>query len=328
MADDATLDPAVHRGLYRTMSLIKQCDDRFRTMLSSGQIFIVYYSPRGQEAVSAGVGAHLRPDDSVVTTYRGLHDHLAKGVDLRGLWAEFLGKSTGLCKGKGGPMHITSPSDGLMVTTGIVGAGLPIANGFAMAAQLEGSDAVTVVNFGDGASNIGAFHEAVNLAAIWKLPVVFVCQNNLYAEHTAFEAGTAGGSVAGRASAYGIAGQRVDGNDPVEVYLAAQEAVRRARAGEGPTILECMTYRFHGHVVGDAMEYQPPEERAAAMAADPVDRYRARLVADAILTEAELADIDSAIAAEIDDAVEFAQSSPAPDLSELYTDVYAGEVSP
>lgn len=325
MADDAGIDASTHRQLYRTMSLIKQCDDKFRSLLSSGQIFIVYYSPRGQEAVSAGVGANLRPDDSVVTTYRGLHDHLAKGVALRGLWAEFLGKATGVCKGKGGPMHITSPADGLMVTTGIVGAGLPIANGFGLAAQLDGSDAVTVVNFGDGATNIGAFHEAVNLAAVWKLPVVFVCHNNLYAEHTRFEDGTAGGSVAGRAAAYGIPGERLDGNDPVAVYLASKEAIGRARAGEGPTLLECMTYRFHGHIVGDAMEYQPDEERSAAMAADPVDRYRARLLEQSILPEEELTKIDAELAAEIDDAVTFAQSSPAPDPAELYTDVYAEE---
>lgn len=327
MADDQAVDASVHKQLYRTMSLIKQCDEKFRSLLSSGQIFIVYYSPRGQEAVSAGVGANLRPDDSVVTTYRGIHDQLAKGVGLRGLWAEYLGKATGLCKGKGGPMHITSPAEGLMVTTGIVGGGLPIANGLGLASQLSGTDAVTVVNFGDGASNIGAFHEALNLASVWKLPVVFVCQNNLYAEHTRFEDGTGGGSVAMRATGYGIPGERVDGNDPVAVYLAAREAVGRARAGEGPTLLECMTYRFHGHIVGDAMEYMPPEEREAAMAADPVVLYRARLVEEGHASEDELAAMDTEIQAEIDDAVEFAQSSPAPDPAhDLYTDVYGQEV--
>ena len=327
MADDQAVDASVHKQLYRTMSLIKQCDEKFRSLLSSGQIFIVYYSPRGQEAVSAGVGANLRPDDSVVTTYRGIHDQLAKGVGLRGLWAEYLGKATGLCKGKGGPMHITSPAEGLMVTTGIVGGGLPIANGLGLASQLSGTDAVTVVNFGDGASNIGAFHEALNLASVWKLPVVFVCQNNLYAEHTRFEDGTGGGSVAMRAAGYGIPGERVDGNDPVAVYRAAREAVGRARAGEGPTLLECMTYRFHGHIVGDAMEYMPPEEREAAMAADPVVLYRARLVEEGHASEDELAAMDTEIQAEIDDAVEFAQSSPAPDPAhDLYTDVYGQEV--
>jgi pyruvate dehydrogenase E1 component alpha subunit len=315
------------RRMFELMSTIKQTDERFRSMLGSGQIRCMYYSPRGQEVISAAFGALLRPDDYVVTTYRGLHDHLAKGVTLRELWAEFLGKSTGTCKGKGGPMHITDPKSGLMVTTGVVGSGMPIANGLALASSMKGTDQVTVVNFGDGASNIGAFHEALNMAGVWKLPVVFVCQNNGYAEHTRFEDGTGAAKVSDRAIAYGMPGETVDGNDGPAMYAAAKRAIDRARAGEGPTLLEAMTYRFFGHINGDTMEYMPAEEREAAMAADPVPRFRALLIADKVATEDELAEIEASIEKAIDDAVEFAASSPPPSLDELLTDVYA-EVVP
>ena len=309
--------------MYDIQSRIKQCDDRFRSMLMGGQISLIYYSPRGQECISAGYAVHLRPDDYVVATYRGLHDHLAKGVPLKELWAEFLGRSTGTCKGKGGPMHITHPESGLMVTTGIVGSGIPIANGFGVAAQLRGTDQVTVVNFGDGASNIGAFHEGLNMAGIWKLPVIFVCQNNQYGEHTPMSMSTPIDKISTRAASYGMVGVTVDGNDPVAMYEAAGEAVARARAGNGPLLIEAVTYRFWGHLMGDAMEYMPKEERQAAMDADPVPRYRQWLIDNGHSTEADLDALDAGIAAEIDDAVEFAMNSPFPDLSELTTDIYA-----
>ena len=309
--------------MYEIQTRIKQCDERFRSMLMSGQIQLIYYSPRGQECISAGYAVHLRPDDYVVTTYRGLHDHLAKGVPLRELWAEFLGRATGTCKGKGGPMHITHPASGLMVTTGIVGGGIPVANGLALAAQLDGTDRVTVVNFGDGASNIGAFHEGLNMAAVWKLPVIFVCQNNQYGEHTPLRMATAVDQISQRGKAYDMAAITVDGNDPVAMWHAAREAVARARAGEGPTLIEAVTYRFWGHLMGDAMEYMPKEERKAAMDADPVPRYRQWLLDGGHATEDELAAIDGRAAAAIDDAVQYALDSPQPDASELLTDVYA-----
>jgi pyruvate dehydrogenase E1 component alpha subunit len=320
---NGAIDAPTLRQMFETMTKIKLCDERFRTMLSSGQFFIIYYSPRGQEVISAAIGANLRADDYMVTTYRGLHDQLAKGVPLRGLWAEFLGRADGTCKGKGGPMHITDPDCGLMVTTGIVGAGLPIAGGLGLAAKLAEREQVAVVNFGDGASNIGAFHEALNLASVWQLPVIFVCQNNLYSEHTRFQDGTSVDSIATRAAAYGMVGERVDGNDPLEMHRAARDAVERARAGQGPTLLECITFRFHGHLFGDAMEYMPEEERAAAMEADPVPRFRQWLIDNGHLTEAAVEEIEASITAEIDDAVAFAQASPAPSPEELYTDVYA-----
>lgn len=314
--------------MFRIQTTIKQCDERFRSMLMGGQISLIYYSPRGQECISAGYAVHLRPDDYVVATYRGLHDHLAKGVPLKELWAEFLGRATGTCKGKGGPMHITHPASGLMVTTGIVGAGIPVANGLALASQLGGTDQVTVVNFGDGASNIGAFHEGLNLAGVWKLPVVFVCQNNQYGEHTPMRMATAVDEIATRAASYGMPGIRVDGNDPIAMWRAAGEAVARARAGEGPTLIEAVTYRFWGHLMGDAMEYMPKEERQAAMAADPLPRYRQWLIDNGHATEDDLAAIEHQVNDEIDEAVEFALASPVPDESELYTDVFAGVSQP
>ena len=309
--------------MFETMTRIKRCDERFRSMIGAGQIVVTYYSPRGQEVIPAAFSAVLEPDDYVVTTYRGLHDHLAKGVKLRDLWAEFLGKRAGTCKGKGGPMHITDPSVGLMVTTGVVGSGLPIANGFGLAAQMRGTTQVTVVNFGDGASNIGAFHEALNLASLWKLPVVFVCQNNRYAEHTPYAEGTSAERISDRAGGYGMPGVTVDGNDPVAMHQAAHEAVARARAGGGPTLIEALTYRFYGHIMGDRMPYMPKKERAAAMEADPVPAFRAWLLQGGHFTEDELAAVESSVQAELDDAVEYALACPAPAPAELLDDVYA-----
>lgn len=308
-------------SIFGKATRIKLCDEKFRSLVLAGQVSAQYYSPRGQEIIPAALGTLLRPDDQVVTTYRGLHDQLAKGVPLRELWAEYFGKATGTCKGKGGPMHITHPASGLMVTTGIVGGGLPIAAGLALAAQLRGTEQVTVVNFGDGAGNIGAFHEACNLAGLWRLPVVFCCQNNRYAEHTAYADGTSVARIADRAAAYGFPGVRVDGNDPIAMYGAAREAIERARAGAGPTLLETMTFRFYGHQMSDQNEYMQPGELAAARAADPVIRLREYLIEHGV-PEDELAGIESTEKALIADAVEFATASPSPELSELTTDVY------
>ena len=316
-------DQAALRRMFDLMTTIRLTDERFRAMLSSGQVRLTYYSPAGQECIPAAFGALLGPSDYCVTTYRGLHDSLAKGVPLRSVWAEFLGRATGPCKGKGGPMHLTDPSAGLMVTTGIVGGGLPIAAGLGWGCKLRDAGQVTVVNFGDGASNIGAFHEALNLAAVWALPVVFVCQNNQYGEHSRYELTTSAEQVSERGAAYSMPGVTVDGNDPVAVYEAAATAIDRARSGHGPTLMECVTYRFWGHVFGDDMSYMPAEERQAAMDADPVPRYRQRLVDDYQFSDDELTGIEAAVTASIDDAVEFALASPPPALDELFTDVYA-----
>ena len=315
------IEPQVLLGIYSMAQKIKQYDDVYITALKSGRAKGMYYSPRGQEIIPSAFSEVLRQDDYVLTIYRGIHDQIAKGVPLRELTAEYLGKITGTCKGKGGPMHVTHPDSGLIVTTGVVGSGLPIGVGVALSAQLRGTDQVTVVNFGDGASNIGAFHEALNMASVWNLPIVFVCQNNRYAEYTPYEQGTSAKRIADRGVGYSMRTFHVNGNDPVEMYEAARRAVAEARSGAGPTLIEAMTYRFRGHTPFDSMSYIPKGELDAMMAIDPVPLLRQRLIDEGISTEAELADIEAAAKAEIDDAWEFAEQSAEPDLSELYTDV-------
>lgn len=312
--------------IYKTAALIKQVDERLLELIMAGHIASPYYSPRGQEIIPSAISVHLRATDSVVTIYRGMHDQIAKGIPLKLFFAEFLGRATGTCKGKGGPMHITHMASGLPVTTGIVGSGLPIANGIAWAAQLKGADDVTVCNFGDGASNIGAFHEALNLAAVWKLPIVFVCQNNGYAEHTRYELGTASANIAKRAEAYDMPGIQVDGNDPEAMWRIAGEAIERARRGDGPTLLEASTFRFRGHLLGDDSHYIPKEEMAAAQLADPLPRFRASLIAQGHADEATFLELEQDHTRQINEAVEFAMASPWPDVAELNLDVYGLEV--
>ena len=310
-------------GMYRTVSRIQACDERLRGLVAAGKIFIFYYSPRGQEVIPAAVSACLEPDDYIVTTYRGIHDEIAKGTPLPELMAEILGRVGGTCQGKGGPMHISDPASGVMVTTGVVGSGLPIANGLALASKLQADGRVTVAYFGDGAANIGAFHEAVNLAAVWDLPVVFVCQNNRYGEFTPISEVQKNERIADRAAGYGLPGVTVDGNDPWAVYAAAAEAVERARTGGGPTLIEANTYRLMGHFFGDQMPYMDQEEYAAAVAADPIPRFRARLIAEGLATDEELAAAEAEAAAEADAAIEAGFASPAPEPSALFDDVYA-----
>lgn len=313
--------------MYEIAATAKAADEKIRGLLASGQAMMMYYSARGQELIPAAFSVHLTVDDYVVTTYRGIHDQIAKGVPLGTLFAEYMGRATGTCKGKGGPMHVTHPDSGLMVTTGIVGSGMPIANGLALASTLRGDGRVTVVNFGDGASNIGAFHEALNLASIWKLPVVFCCQNNRYAEHTTYAFGTSVEKISDRAAGYSMPGVTVDAGDPVALWTAAHAAVGRARAGEGPTLVECLTYKFHGHYFGDAMTYIPKEELAAAVAADPVPAFRRWLVEAGHASDEDLAATEKKVGAEIDDALSFAMQSPFPDPGEIRLDVYAEELS-
>jgi len=313
--------------IYRRMTLIKQNDERFRTVIRAGQIVGPYYSPRGQEAIPAAVSVNLTDRDYICTIYRGIHDMLAKGVPMPELWAEIAGKATGTCKGKGGPMHITHPPSGVMVTTGIVGSSMPIANGLALAAQIRGEERVAVAYFGDGASNIGAFHESLNMAALWKLPVLFVCQNNGYGEHTRNELATSAGKISDRAFGYQMPGVTIDGNDPLAVYEAAKAAVDRARSGGGPTLIEARTFRFFGHIYGDADAYMEKGEKEAAMARDPVPAFRAWLISNGHATEADLAAMEAGIERQIDAAVQFALESPNPDVAELRRDVFAHEVS-
>lgn len=313
--------------IYRRAALLKANDERSRKVIMSGRLIMPYYSYRGQEIIPSALSVNLTDDDYLCTIYRGIHDMLAKGMPLNDLWAEIAGRVGGTCKGKGGPMHLTFPAKGIMVTTGIVGSSMPIANGLGWASQLSGDRRVSVAMFGDGASNIGAFHESLNMAAVWKLPVIFVCQNNLYGEHTTYEKSTSAKRIVDRAFGYDMPGVRVDGNDPVAMFQASAEAVARARDGGGPTLIEAMTFRFHGHVFGDADKYMNKAQKEAAIKADPVPKLRARLLMEGIANEEDLMAMEKGIEAAIDAAVEFALASPFPETEEMMRDVYAPELA-
>jgi len=307
--------------MFRVMAMIAACDEALRSAIGAGRATLSYYSPRGQEAVAAGFAAALRSDDYLVTTYRGMHDQIAKGVPLRPLLAEMVGRAAGTGKGKGGPMHISWPEVGLMVTTGVVGSGLPIAAGLAWAAQRQGAGRVAVVCFGDGATNIGAFHEACNLASLWSLPLVLLCQNNGYGEHTAFAGHQRTARVADRAAAYAMPGVTIDGNDPLAVHEAVAEAVALARAGGGPTLVEAVTYRLYGHVFGDRMAYIAKDELDAAWAAEPLTRFRAHLVESGVHSEESARAVEESCATEAAAVLDEVLALPGPGPEELLTDV-------
>lgn len=321
---DAQPHPAadVRHRMYELMSLMKLVDDRVTSAIRSGEVVAIYYSHRGQEATAAALGTALRPTDQLVTTYRGLHDHIAKGGPLVDLLGGVLGKDIGAGRGKSHILSLSHPEVGAMLSTGIVGGGLPIAVGLGLSAQLEGADRVTAVCFGDGASNTGSFHEAMNLASLWNLPVVFVCQNNLYGEKTPVLASMKVMRVADRGTAYDVPGVRVNGNDPDATYAVLTEAIERARSGGGPSLVECMTYRFRGHSLGDTMTYMPAEERAEAEAEDPVPAYRQRLQSAGVCSAAELDDIDAAALALVADAVKQVLAAPDPRPEDVMTDLY------
>ena len=277
----------------------------------------------GEEAVAVGVCSNLRKDDYITSTHRG-HGHcLAKGADPKRVMAEILGKKTGYCKGKGGSMHIADFSIGMLGATAVVGAGIPIAVGAGLSIKLRGTDHVVACFFGEGASNQGTFHEGINMAAIWNLPVIFVCENNLYAMGTRQSMVMKIENIADRAVAYGIPGKVVDGNDIYAVYEVSREAVERARKGEGPTLIECKTYRHKGHSRVDPARYRPKEEVEAWLAKDPIRRFKERLLQTKMLTEAEIAKIESETSATIEEAVKFAKESPFPAPEEALEDVYA-----
>jgi TPP-dependent pyruvate/acetoin dehydrogenase alpha subunit len=313
----------VQKRLYALMVLMKAADDRLSKGIGTGEFMCVYWPSRGQEAIAAAMGVSLRPDDQLVTTYRGLHDLIGKGVSLEEIYGEMMGKTVGAARGKGGTMHIAKPDKGVMLSTGIVGAGPPVAVGLAMAAKRKGLDRVTVVSFGDGATNTGSFHEAANMAALWDLPLVFVCQNNLYAEMTPTSDTMKLEHVVERAAGYGMPGVRVDGNDPLAVKSALDEALQRARTGAGPTFIECVTFRFRGHYFGDRMPYIPKEQLAAALEADPVPRFRDHLAKGGLCSVDELDRIDSEALAAVESALQTVMSADGPSVDELDRDVYA-----
>jgi acetoin:2,6-dichlorophenolindophenol oxidoreductase subunit alpha len=317
---------SVERRLYQLMVLMKSADDRLSKGIGTGEFMCVYWPSRGQEAIAAAMGVSLRPDDQLVTTYRGLHDLIGKGVPLEEIYGEMMGRTVGAGRGKGGTMHIAKPDKGVMLSTGIVGAGPPVAVGLAMAGKRKGLERVTVVSFGDGATNTGSFHEAANMAALWDLPVVFVCQNNLYAEMTPTSDTMKIEHVADRAAGYGMPGVHVDGNDPLAVKSALDDALARARSGGGPTFIECVTFRFRGHYFGDRMPYIPKDQLAEAMAADPVPRFRGQLADAGICSAEELDRIDAEALAAVEAALRTVLSADSPSIEELDKDVYANPI--
>jgi 2-oxoisovalerate dehydrogenase E1 component len=313
-------------GLYRQMLEIRRAEEQLARLHQSGQIPGACHTYIGEEAIATGVCAQLRETDTVMSTHRGHGHALAKGVPPRELIAELLGKVTGCSHGRGGSMHLFKPEVGMLGTSGIVGPSILMATGAGYSALLQGSDRVSVAFFGDGAVGNGAFHEGLNLATIWDLPVIFVCENNLYATEVPFRTVTRQPSVAARAASYGLPGVEVDGNDVLAVHRAASEAVVRARTGGGPTLLECKTYRTRPHSEGmrDA-GYRTTEEVAEWKGRDPIARLRDQLLRDGIATEAEIGTVDAAVRELIAEAVEFAQASPWPDPATATTHVFSAD---
>lgn len=318
---EMTVDKA--KWVYQKMQEIRQFENAVHDIFEKGEIpgFVHLYA--GEEAVAVGVCAHLTDDDKITSTHRG-HGHcIAKGCDLDGMMAEIFGRATGLCKGKGGSMHIADVSKGMLGANGIVGAGLPLAIGAGLTAKVKKTDNVAVCFFGDGASNHGTFHEAVNMAAIWKLPVIFVCENNGFGEASTFDYAAAADRISDFAKVYKIAGDTIDGRDLMAVYEAAGKAVDRARKGEGPTILECLTYRDYGHFEGDTQTYKDKEVQEKAIAEeDCILRFQNAVKNTKLLTDEEISAIDSQVKDAVAHAIQFSEDSPFPDRSETTTDVY------
>ncbi|MBI9125116.1 thiamine pyrophosphate-dependent dehydrogenase E1 component subunit alpha [Pseudomonas aeruginosa] len=308
---------------YRVMRTIRAFEERLHVEFATGEIpgFVHLYA--GEEASAAGVMAHLRDDDCIASTHRG-HGHcIAKGVDVHGMMAEIYGKKTGVCQGKGGSMHIADLEKGMLGANGIVGARAPLAAGAARAAKLKGSDAVAVAFFGDGGSNEGAVFEAMNLAAVWNLPCLFVAENNGYAEATAANWSVACDHIADRAAGFGMPGVTVDGFDFFAVHEAAGAAIERARAGEGPSLIEVKLTRYYGHFEGDAQTYRDPDEvKHYRETRDCLKQFRERTCHAGLLSASDLDAIDAEVEARIEDAVQRAKNDPKPEPDDLLRDVY------
>jgi pyruvate dehydrogenase E1 component alpha subunit len=316
-------EPATLEQMYRLMLLTTAAGERARAEVTAGRMQAAFYPVRGLEGVCAALGAAFQPSDKLVSTYRNLGDALAKGASLRAIIAELLGRVDGTSGGLGGPMHLHDQQAGFVTSTGIVGAGLPIAVGVAMAAQLEGAGRAVVTTHGDGATSIGAFHEAMNMAALWQLPLVVVCQNNGWGEHTPLAEYAANTDLAARAASYNMRAETVDGFDPIATWRVLDGALQRARAGEGPTFVECRTYRLTGHSGTADASYMPADELAAAMARDPAPTFRGWLLAEDVLDEARLAAIEADVEAAVTDAFDFGFASASPSEDDLYAHVFA-----
>ena len=319
----ATYEKDFLMQLYRTMVRIRAFEEKAAECFTKGMLAGNIHLSIGQEAAEAGAFAAIGPQDYFTSTHRGHGHAIARGADPNLAMAELFGKATGYCKGKGGSMHIADRDKGILGANGIVGAGHCIACGAGLSAKIRGTDQVCVCFFGDGSTNQGTFHESLNMASIWKLPIIFVCENNHYGISMSQDRHQAIKDVADRGAAYNIPGIAVDGNDPLAVYEAAAEAVARARAGKGPTLLECKTYRQHGHFEGDPAIYKPKEEQEAWLAKDPLPRFAQFLAENGVLTAEELAEIDAQVAKEVEDAIVFADAQPIPTLESAVVDVYS-----
>jgi pyruvate dehydrogenase E1 component alpha subunit len=317
-----TLDKSRLLHMYEQMQTIREFEERAAKEFASGKVpgFVHLYA--GEEAVAVGLCAHLTDDDFITSHHRG-HGHcIAKGVDVHAMVAELLGREAGACRGKGGSMHIADVHKGMLGANGIVGGGFPLAAGAGLTAKSNGKGQVAVCFFGDGAANQGTFHEGLNLAGIWKLPVIFVAENNGYAESTPVTYHMSCRDIADRAAGYGMPGVTVDGLDVFAVYEAAGEAIARARRGDGPSLIECKTYRYHGHFEGDTITYRTKEEVDSYRSRDPIQALRRIILQRGIATAEELDTIDKQVQERIDDAWQFAEAAPLPAPEEALTDVY------
>ncbi len=319
----STMDRDFLLGLYGKMVLIREFEERVKFLFLEGTMPGTIHQCQGQEATATGVCAALNADDWITSTFRGHGHALAKGLTVQEMLDELFGATTGCCKGKGGSMHMGNMARGMVPGIAIVAGGIPLAAGMALAFKMQRTTQVVACFFGDGAVAEGAFHEGVNMAAIWDLPVIFVCENNLYGASTRIDKVMKNPSVSARAAAYGFQGETVDGNDVLAVYAAAQRAAEACRTGQGPVLLELLTYRRTGHSRRDACHYQAKDEREAWFSRDPITRFATQLFARRDITQADLDAIKARIDTQIAQSVEIAKQAPQPTLADLTTDVFA-----
>ena len=317
-------DNKFYLKMYEEMIRIREFESKAAECFTKGMLAGNIHLCIGQEASAVGTNMALEKRDFITATHRGHGQCISKGAKTNLMMAELFGKSTGYCKGKGGSMHIADVSLGILGANGIVGAGLPLATGSGLASKIRGTDEVTVSFFGDAASNQGTFHESINMAAAWKLPVIFLCENNGYGVSVPIHEVTNTEDISARAQGYGIPGLTVDGNDPIAVYEAVKEAVEYARSGRGPSLIECKTFRQQGHYMGDPASYRPASYLEEALDKDCIPNFRKTLLENDI-DEAEIEKVEAMIKEEIEAAYEFANNSPYPDVKEVITDVYSSD---
>jgi TPP-dependent pyruvate/acetoin dehydrogenase alpha subunit len=319
---ETNLDAARRLEMYRRMVLCRRFEERVYYLFLEGRLPGTIHQSQGQEATAVGICSALETKDMITSTHRPHSHAVARGVSIDSLMAELFAKTTGCCRGKGGSMHVGDADAGMLPAIAIVGGGIPLAAGYALAFQYLNQPNIVACFFGDGATNIGTFHEAVNMAAVWDLPVVFVCENNKYAASTAVDKVMKVKHVSDRATAYGIPGETIDGNDVEAVYRSMTRAGARARQGQGPTLLELETYRFAGHSRSDPGHYRTPEEVAAWKERDPIALYEASLFAQSILDRGKIAAINSAIEDQLERAIERAEQAESPRAEDCLSDVF------